>query len=480
MTLSSLSEKAYAFTRENTLISKGSKVVVGVSGGADSMALLHFLHTCEELSLSLIAVHVHHGLRGEEADRDEALVRAYCSESAIDYVCERVDVRTLAAEQGIGEEEAGRRVRYATFERVRNERGAQFIATAHHADDAVETMLMHIIRGCGTGGLCGIPAKRGYVVRPLLLCTRVDIETYCQQHAVPYVLDSTNIDTTYTRNCVRHRLLPLLREINPSVDTALARLRVLVGQDEAFFAALAEQVLAHAYLADDSLDRACLLSQEKPIRVRVWKALLLKYGCESYTERHIEALETVLTAGHGTVYLTGGCHVRVSVDRVKLFKHSQVNEELYIDVDSLPMKFVFDGHEHCLQCLSSDEITSLQKVHKKFFKYAIDYDKIQGGLIVRCRRDGDRFHPVGRRVGKTLKSLFQELRVPTYYRDKVLLLCDEDGIVLMAGVSCDSRVCPIESTKHFLVWLTDGEPSYTVNMLWDGAVHGAEPIESKE
>ncbi len=480
MTAPSFSEKVYTFTRENTLISKGSTVIVGVSGGADSMALLHLLHTWEDWALTLVAVHIHHGLRGEEADRDEALVRAYCAEHAIEYVCEHVDVRALAVEQSLGEEEAGRQARYAIFDRVRNERAAQVIATAHHADDAAETMLMHIVRGCGIGGLCGIPAKRGCVVRPLLSCTRAEIVAYCEQHAIPYALDSTNTDTAYTRNCVRHRLLPLLREMNPSVDTALARLCASAAQDERFFAALAEQVLADAQLADGSLDRARLLAQEKSVRVRVWKALLLKNGCESYTERHIDALETVLSVGRGMVYLTGGCHVCVSVDRIKLFVQPQENEDLCIPVDSLPMRFVFDGHEHCLQLMSYEEMTSLQNVHKKFFKYAIDCDRIQGGLTVRCRRDGDRFHPVGRRVGKSLKSLFQELRIPTYYRDKVLLLCDEDGIVLMSGVSCDSRVCPNDSTKHFLVWLTDGEPSYTLNALWDGAVHGTEPIESKE
>ncbi len=458
----SLTEKVYAFTEEKRLFSAPATVIVGVSGGADSMALLHVLHTWRDGDLRLVAVHIHHGLRGEEADRDETLVRSYCAENGIDYLCERVNVRAVAKEMGVGEEEAGRRVRYDAFERIRAAESADVIATAHNADDAAETVLMHILRGCGVGGLCGIPAKRGRIVRPLLDCTRAEIESYCAENGVPYIVDSTNADSTYTRNRVRHQLLPLLREMNPSVTDALARLRTSAAQDEAFFTALAERALANACLEDGSLSRTVFLQQEKPVRVRMWKALLLKNGCDSYTERHIDALEAALSADRGTVYLADGYSVCVSADRVKCFSKQCQTDVLCIPVETLPLRFHFNGREHVLQRMSCKEIAYLQNVHKKFFHYAIDCDRIQGSLTVRCRRDGDRFHPAGRKVGKTLKALFQELRVPTYDRDAVLLLCDEDGIVLMPGVACDSRVCPSDSTKHFLVWLTDGKPSYTL------------------
>lgn len=457
-----LAEKAYAFTMKNGLFSAGSTVIVGVSGGADSMALLHVLHTWRDGNLRVVAVHVHHGLRGEEADRDEALVRAYCAENGIDYVCDRVNVRALSDEMGVGEEEAGRRVRYDTFERIRAAENADVIATAHNADDATETVLMHILRGCGVGGLRGIPAKRGRIVRPLLDCTRSEIESYCAEHSVPYIVDSTNADQTYTRNRVRHQLLPLLREMNPSVDAALSRLRESAAQDEAFFAALAERALADARLEDGSLSRTAFLRREKPVRVRMWKAFLLQNGCESYTERHIDALEAALSVDRGTVYLADGYSVCVSADRIKCFSKQRQSDTLCVSVDSLPFRLYFNGREHVLQRMSCEEIANLQNVHKKFFHYAIDCDRIQGSLTVRCRRDGDRFHPAGRKVGKTLKALFQELRIPTYDRDTALLLCDEVGIVLMPGVACDSRVCPNDSTKHFLVWLTDGKPSYTL------------------
>ncbi len=480
MITSVLAEKVYAFTDKNRLFPTPATVVVGVSGGADSMALLHVLHTWRRDGLRVIAVHIHHGLRGEEADRDEALVRAYCAENGIDYVCERADVSALAAEWNVGTEEAGRRVRYDVFERVCCEKSADVIATAHNADDVAETVLMHILRGSGVGGLCGIPAKRGHIVRPMLDCTRAEIEAYCAENGVPFIIDSTNVDPTYTRNRVRHQLLPLLREINPSVDAALRRLRASAAQDESFFFDLAERTLFEARRADGTVDRALFLQQPLSVRVRLWKSLLTECGCGTYTERHIDALEEALSANRGTVYLPDGCCVRVSADRVKAFADRSAPRSLCMAVDSLPLRFILNDREHVLQSATREEINSLQNVHKLFFKYAVDCDKIQGSLTVRCRQDGDRFHPAGRRVGKTLKSLFQELRVPTYDRDTYPLLCDEVGIVLMPGVACDDRVRPDDGTKHFLVWLTDGEPSYTVHSLMDATLNGADTTEPKE
>lgn len=460
-----LTEKVYAFTDEKALFSAPATVVVGVSGGADSMSLLHVLHTWRGGDLRVIAVHIHHGLRGAEADRDEALVRSYCADRGIDYVCERADVRAVAQQLGIGEEEAGRRVRYEVFERVRADRNADVIATAHNADDTAETMLMHILRGCGVGGLCGVPTKRGRVVRPLLCCTRAEIEAYCAENAIPYVTDSTNAELTYTRNRVRHQLLPLLREMNPSVNAALERLCASAAQDEAFFTAIATRTLEDARFEDGSLSRTAFMRQEKPVRVRMWKMVLLQNGCTTYTETHIDALESALVANRGTVYLPDGYSVCVSADRVKCFAQKERADFFNISVESLPFRFVLDGREHVLMPMTREEIATLQNVHKKFFNCAIDCDKIQGNLTVRCRQDGDKFHPAGRKVGKTLKAIFQEMRIPTYERDKILMLCDEQGIVLVSGIACDSRVCPNNSTKHFLVWLTDGKPSYSTRIL---------------
>ena len=458
--------------RRYEMLQPGDGVVCAVSGGADSMALLWAMYLLrEKLSICLSAAHFNHNLRGAESQRDEAFVRTFCGRYEIPLTVGRAPVEPGPK----GLEAAARDARYAFLETLPGK-----LATAHTADDNAETVLMHILRGSGVGGLCSIPAKRGRIVRPLLECTRAEIEDYCAENGVPYIVDSTNTDMTYTRNRVRHQLLPLLREMNPSVTTALRRLRSSAVQDEEFFSALAEQALADAYLSDGSFDRERFLLQSPSVRVRMWKRLLSQQGCESYTEQHIDALEAALAANRGTVYLANGCSACFSADRVRFFSHRDTVVTLCIPVTSLPLRFVFDGREHVLQPMSREELTSLQNVHKKFLQYTLDCDRIQGSLSVRCRREGDYFHPAGRQVGKTLKSLFQELRVPTYYRETLPLLCDDEGIVLMPGVACDSRVCPDDSTKHFLVWLIDGEPSYTLSYLMDSRSDDRDTTEPKE
>ncbi len=470
-----LFDKFMSFTRENALISLPSAMVVGVSGGADSMTLLHVLSCLRERGLTVYAVHIHHGLRGEEADRDERLVRDFCAQLGVSLTVERADVRALAAMWNCGLEEAGRRVRYDVFERVRQAVGAQFIATAHTADDATETVLMHMVRGCGVGGLVGIPPRRGAIVRPLLSCTRAEIEAYCAAQDIPFAVDSTNDDIAFMRNRVRHELLPLMRQMNPSIDEALARLRAAASGDEAYFDVLATAVFDEARGEDGSFSRMVFLRQPLAVRVRLWKLLLAHFGCFSFTERHIAALETALRNNRGTVCVSADCGVTVSADRIERL-HSGTSF-CALSVCSLPFSFDLDGQTHELRLFSCEEMAIYQNVHKKFFNYAVDYDKIQGGLCVRSRLEGDYLHLPQRRVGKSLKKVFQEYRIPAHRRDIYPLLCDNDGLALVPGIGCDTRVCPDADTKHFLVWTVNGKPCYTV---WYALSAGCAVTESKE
>ncbi len=263
------------------------------------------------------------------------------------------------------------------------------------------------------------------------------------------------------RNRVRHELLPMLRDINPSVDQAMRRLSASMTQDEELLTGLATAALDKARVTLESYSLPMLLQQPPAVRFRMWKMLLAQDGCFSFTERHVAALEDVAHAGHGTVCLPQGHYVTVSADRIKA-ACATAQEPLYMPVESLPMRFLLGGDEHRLQLLSREEYRSFQKVHKLFFKFAIDYDRIQGSLVIRGRREGDYIPLSHRQVGKPLKKLLLEQRVPRYQRDTYPLLCDDAGVLLMIGVGCDSRACPRESTKHFLVWTVNGEPSYSV------------------
>ena len=268
--------RALETIQRHHLLASGAAVIAAVSGGADSMALLFLLEEIrEEFSLKLSAAHIHHGLRGAEADRDEALVRDTCKRLQIPLSTLHADVALEAERTGEGIEECGRRVRYAYLESLDEQ---ALIATAHTLDDQLETFLMHFARGAGLHGLCGIPAKRGRIIRPLIDCTREEIEAYCAQRQIPYVIDSTNLSHDYVRNRVRLEIVPVLRSINPNVHEAARRCIDTLSSDDALLERLALQSL-QKLKRESGYPAAELLAQEKALRTRVIAQILRDEGC---------------------------------------------------------------------------------------------------------------------------------------------------------------------------------------------------------
>ena len=217
-------------------------IVVAFSGGMDSTLLLHWLlQTREARHLTLFACHVHHGIRGDAADRDEAFCRRFCEENRVEYRAVRVDVPTRARESGKGIEETARELRYAELEECRRECGADWIMTAHHADDNLETVLLHLTRGSGLAGLCGIPEQRGRILRPLLAYTKEELTRYAEEDAIPFVQDESNFDTAYSRNAVRAQILPVLKRLNPAVAQTVSRTCRILREEEDYLSRLASE-----------------------------------------------------------------------------------------------------------------------------------------------------------------------------------------------------------------------------------------------
>ncbi len=447
-----LSEKVFRFTTSSTSFRTPSTVVIGVSGGADSMCLLHMACSWREFGVYPVAVHIHHGIRGEEAQRDENFVREQCRLLQAPLYVVRADVPMIATAERCGFEEAGRLVRYAVFEEIKKQANATYVFTAHTASDTAETVLLNILRGCGIAGLCGIPVCRGAILRPLLQCTREQIEDYCAAHNVPHVTDSSNTDTHYTRNMVRHRVLPLLRNINPSADHALLRLSRAAARDNDFLQNIAIGVLSEARFDDGTYSRKSFLPQQDAIRYRMLRSALEETGCHSMEERHFLLLNKMIDVGQGSVDLPGGycvyvtdCHISVSK------KRHAAKPPNTLTVQTLPFCSKFGDYILHLSVYSRQEYEELEKVHKKFFKCALDYDTIQGSLQIRCRRPGDYMHPAARGVGKSLKALMSEWRIPIASRDTFPILCDSKGVILLPGLCCEERVRVQNHTKHLLV-----------------------------
>ena len=241
------------YIEKNQLICPGDGVVVGLSGGPDSVFLLYALHTLQpRMGFTLRAVHVHHGIRGAEADRDEAFSEKLCAKLDIPFQAVHVAAPAYAAQHGLSLEEAARILRYEALEATRQQLGqtrAAWIAVAHHLDDQAETVLHNLVRGAGLRGLAGMENRRNHVIRPLLSIKREDILKWLKQYDIPYVTDSTNADPHYTRNRIRSTVLPELREINPEASAHIAHSAALLREADAYFHALALQYVdAHATL----------------------------------------------------------------------------------------------------------------------------------------------------------------------------------------------------------------------------------------
>ena len=238
---------------------RASRILAGLSGGADSVTLLRVLMMLsEKYGFSVTACHINHMIRGEEADRDELFVRNLCKMFGIKLFVKRADVPKIAGDTKKGLEEAARDVRYEYFSKLCAKGEADYIATAHNACDNAETVIFNITRGCGIPGICGIPVMRDNIVRPLLYSSRGDIEDFLILLDQPYVTDSTNFEDDCSRNIIRHRIIPVLRELNPAVINQITRLSELAGRDNGYLECTAKENMTDEITALAKLDDAVL------------------------------------------------------------------------------------------------------------------------------------------------------------------------------------------------------------------------------
>ena len=415
----------------------GARVLCAVSGGADSMCLLALLRAQERFTVA--AAHFEHGVRGEESLRDCAFVEDYCRARGIPCYTAHADVPAYARESGLGLEAAARELRYAFLERTAREEGFDWIATAHTAADNAETILLNLTRGAGTRGLCGIPPRRGNIIRPLLELTRAEVEYYLRASGTPHVEDSTNGSDVYSRNRIRHTVMPALRELNPAFEEAAARTGKLLRRDEDCLDALAEDFI-EKHFDGESLPAAELLALHEAVSSRVVRKLLPRAA----EERHIEAaLALCASAERACADLPG---LRLRCERGRLYFTAE-DAALIPETPLAPGECVVLREAGLtLRC----RLTETDKeVHSPFKTYRLKYESICGGLCVSSPRNGERYRPLGRGCTKTLKSLFAEAR--STQRDKRLtpVFRDEKGIVLVPGFGIDER-CRYEKGERAL------------------------------
>ena len=296
-----------------SMINKGDTVIAAVSGGADSVALLYVLYSLKnELGFSLAACHVNHNLRGEESDGDERFVRRMCRFLDIPLYVASINVNDLRQKHD-SLEECARRLRYEFFDSI--SRG-KLIATAHTASDNCETILINMVRGTALSGICGIPVKRDNIIRPLLYNTRGEIERYCTENSLDYVTDSTNLSDDYTRNKIRHKVVPLLREINPALFGAISRLSQSVSDDDRYLDKIAAQLMEKAHTQDDKYDVNVLYTAEECILRRI-VTMLFRNNDIPLNMRAVESCVGIIRARQGKI---NPCQFKfVMIRKKKLF-----------------------------------------------------------------------------------------------------------------------------------------------------------------
>lgn len=445
--------KVLRTVRDAAMLSAGDRVAVGLSGGADSVCLLHLLLSfCDTLQLTVEAVHVNHGIRGEEAARDEQFCIKLCADWGVPLQVVHINVPQECARTGEGTEACARRLRYAAFEQAAGKKAK--IATAHNADDNVETVLLHLTRGSGLCGLCGIPPVRGNIIRPLLFCTRSEIESYCEANGLQFVTDSTNLSIEYSRNRIRSTVLPTLTQLNPAVREAVSRMTAHLREDEIYLSECAKRT-AETLVTDRGIPAKELLEEPKPIAFRILQTELQMHGARDVSARHIERVFTLLKTG-GSIDLPGGICVRVRGGYLEFPAEEPLDAwELTIPEASFPT--VIETPAGTVQ-IQKYQQKDLQILHKDLLANAVDCAKIKGTLVLRSRKAGDCFSDGRRHVTKTLKKWFNEKQIPPEKRNAYPVLSVGGTAAWVGDFGASAQMLPNCETKEFLLltWQNGG------------------------
>ncbi len=445
-------QKVFDYIEKEQMIQANDKVIVGVSGGADSLCLLFvLLEYRRQIPFSLAAVHVEHGVRGEESLEDADFVEEICREYGVLLRRFSFDIPRLAREKKLSVEEAGRSARYEAFAHAASEMGADKIAVAHNKNDQAETMLFHMARGSGLAGAGGIRPVRDNIIRPLLCLKRSEIEEYLRKRQIHWRVDRTNKETRYSRNCIRHHILPVMeKELNPGTIDHMGALAEDIRRVEKYLDRQAEAAAEAAVSREEGgvkIRVEKFLEQEELIRELVLKKCLLLAGCglKDVTRYHIERLGGLFSRQSGRrLALPGGWEAQRVFDEVHIKKEAAAytsQEAGFLQKLEIPGSvkvprgvfaaavFSHDGEMKHREEPSGGIYENSQKIYTEW----LNYDRIKGDLYLRTRQPGD-FLVINRSGGrKKLKEYFIEAKIPAKERNVVLVLASGNEILWVVG-----------------------------------------------
>ncbi len=400
-------------------------VLVGFSGGADSVMLSLFLYELSRRSggFPLLLFHVNHGIRGEEAERDEEFSRSFARNLGVEFLSRSYDVPKVAKERGIGTEEAARELRYSAFaDIIEGRNDISLVALAHNATDNIETVLLNILRGSGTRGASGIPPVRENIIRPLLSVPKENIVSALMKFNIPFVTDSTNFSFEYRRNYIRGEVLPLLRSLNPSLEEAFIRLSDNLRKDDECLSKLAEEFLSER----ESVSCRELSALSEALQARVFSLM----AGESLSYNQISKLSELLSA-ESFSYSVKANKIFYAERGILSVRCPKVGEEYSYSVRLGEGKTRVEelGLEITVSREPIDK--SSLNIYKKSIQARISSDIIDGGMLVRPKNDGDTIRYGN--ITRKLKKLFSDRKIPVSHRGRIPVLCDEKGVLWLPG-----------------------------------------------
>lgn len=445
----------------NKMIDYNDKIVIGVSGGADSMCLLHFLISIkDEYSLNITVAHINHNLRGAEAMRDQKLVEQFCKENKIKCKILSADIKRICAETKESCEECGRRIRYEFFNELCTENSK--IATAHTLSDFAETMIFNIARGTGLKGLQSIPKIRGNIIRPLIDITRTQVEEYCKTNNINYIVDSSNLENDYNRNKIRNIVVPVLKEINPSFENSVARLSIIAEGYLSAVTPVADNLLESSKVKNGYNCAMLNKCDNYAILKQAIINILQKADCSSYEERHIDLILNAVNQKSGSVELPKGFVCSASQGILRVYKKEKaknksdekiVNRVLFPKSNST---FVINNQKIFIEIISKQEYAEIANVNKLLVKNALDCDIIPFETLFRTRMPKDTFKQYGRGVTKSLKKLFTESKIPVEQRDNILVAVCGNTVLWVQNFGVSQEYAVTNSTKTVAVISVEG------------------------
>ncbi|WP_373242415.1 tRNA lysidine(34) synthetase TilS [Lacrimispora indolis] len=465
-------KKVRDYMREHEMTAPGDAVIVALSGGADSVCLLTVLKQLATPEFLLRAVHVHHGIRGAEADRDEAFAQKLCESLSVPLCVAYCHVPAYAAEHGLSEEEAGRILRYQVLEKEAGKWEQELpagsrvkIALAHHRDDNAETILHHLLRGSGLTGLSGIRPVQGRRIRPLLCVGREEIRAYLEAGHISWCEDSTNQSPDYTRNRIRSQVLPLLKTaVNEQAEEHILQAGQIIGQADAYLRQQAEEIWQEAVCGREE-DLAAIPLTAFARQPEILKTYLIRHmldqlhpGWKDIGSRHFTAIAELAGKPVGSrLDLPGGLMARTGYETLEIVRKTE--REVSVKTESGA-----DGEIHGRQTVPELHMTVFsrqkdQEIPKNQYTKWFDYDKIKGTLSVRTRRTGDYLIlPSG--GSKTIARYMIDEKIPKEKREQILLLAEGSHVLWVVGFRISEYYKIEEHTENILQVTCDGGKDY--------------------